>query len=112
MTWLEKKIRMLKHVFVCPACRHIVSYLLLGKLGTRQYFQNVSGWEILQSTEEGHKNDTVYMKERICKYESVRPACRHLYMSYLLLGKLGTGSIFKRFPAEKSRNLQKWHKRE
>jgi hypothetical protein len=29
-----------------------MSYLLLGKLGTRQYFEKVSSREIVQSTEE------------------------------------------------------------
>jgi hypothetical protein len=54
-----------------------VSLPLLGKLGTRQYFQKVSSREIVQSTEEWHKHVAVHMKKRICKYMSVCPACRH-----------------------------------
>ncbi len=42
-----------------------MSYLLLGQLGTRQYFQKVSGREIAQSTEEGHKNEVVHTNIRL-----------------------------------------------
>jgi hypothetical protein len=54
-----------------------LSYLLLGKLGARQYFQKVSSRETVQSTEKWHKNDVAWNKIRILNHASVCPACRH-----------------------------------
>jgi hypothetical protein len=57
-----------------------VSLPLLGKLGTRQYFQKVSSREIAQSTEEWHKNEVVYIKIRI----STCPSVLHAVTLYVL----------------------------
>jgi hypothetical protein len=90
-----------------------VSLPLLGKLGTRQYFQRVSGREIAQSTEEWHKNEVVYIKLRII-VESVRLSCMpSLYMSYLLLGKLGTRQYFEKVSGRRiAQSTEEWHKNE
>jgi hypothetical protein len=52
MMWLEKHQNI--EARVCPSCMPslCMSYLVLGKLGTRQYFQKVSTREIMQSREE------------------------------------------------------------
>jgi hypothetical protein len=70
-------------VRVRPSCMPslYMSYLLLGKLGTRQHFQKVSGREIAQSTEEGHKHVVVYMKEQ---YSSTYPSVLHAVTLYVL----------------------------
>jgi hypothetical protein len=59
-----------------------VSLLVLGKLGTRQDFQKVSGREIAQSTEVTQNDDTC-MKDRILMYVSVRPAHNQFCVSYV-----------------------------
>jgi hypothetical protein len=73
----------------------LVSLLLLGKLGTRQYFQKVSGTVIAQSTEGWHKNKSC-IHERNNMQVSVRLSCTP---SYLLLGKLGTRQYFQKVSA-------------
>jgi hypothetical protein len=57
-----------------------VSLPLLGKLGTRQYFQNVSGREIKQFTEKRYQNNVVWKKS---EYWSTCPSVLHAVTLYV-----------------------------
>jgi ABC-type polysaccharide transport system permease subunit len=60
----------------CPSVLHTITFVslpLLGKLGTRQDFQKVSGWEIAQVTGETQKWCCMHKWQKI--EARVRPSC-------------------------------------
>jgi hypothetical protein len=84
-----------------------VSLPLLGKQGIRQHFQKVSSREIVQSTDNWHKN-----KVGLKKNQNIEPnVMPSLYMSYQVLGKLGTRQCFQKVSSrEIAQSTEKGHK--